>query len=95
MQTQLNLAFGLNTTPVVRLHRGKIYIYSPTSGSGSSVLITDITLFAAIGIISIEQSSAGVTYGYMEPGHVFQNSSLVEFPALPIVGDIYECITVG
>ncbi len=97
IQTQLTAALP-TTTPKVKVHHGKLYFWSPTSSTGSSVVVADtITtpLFAALGATLIDNTNIGANYAYIEPGVVFQNSRLVELSALPFAGDVYECITVG
>jgi hypothetical protein len=83
------------TRPQVNLRHGKLQLWSPTNGTGSSVTVTDSTLFAALGVSSIYNSPVGIEYGYKELGSIFQQSNLIDLVSLPTPGYVYECILVG
>lgn len=72
-----------------------LYIYSPTSGVGSSVVVTDVSLLSTLPItLTIDNSTTGVDYSYHEVGFPFNNSKVIDLLSLPIVGDVYEFINI-
>lgn len=95
IQTAFSTAFPSNP-PVIRYFHGNWYIYSPTSGAGSSINITDTGMFAALSPnSSVVTTVTGVDYGYEEVGTPFTRSSHVRLPSLPTIGDVYELINIG
>lgn len=72
-----------------------LYIYSPISGVGSSVVVTDVSLLSNIPVtLTIDNSTTGVDYSYHEIGFPFNNSKVIDLLSLPIIGDVYEFINI-
>lgn len=90
IQNGLNSAYPV-VSPTIVIVDGKWHIYSPTSGSGSSVVFTDITLLAELNA-TVFSSEVGATYGFSENGHPFNNSQSISLASWPTVGDVYEII---
>lgn len=91
IQTQFNAAF-INPPKIV-IRDNNWYVYSPTSGVGSSITITDVNLITSVSPrASITTVDVGANYGYTEVGYPFDRSSIIRLPVLPTIGEVYEII---
>lgn len=76
------------------IHEGGLSIISETSGSSSSVSITDIDLFSSLsGNVTIDPPVAGITYDYTEIGQYgYNNNTQMQFTTILTAGNIIEFV---
>lgn len=74
------------------LEDGNILIVSDTSGTLSSVYITDVNLIAALPSSAIFNAPNGIEYTYSETGPLLSDSRVIDFVNLPIIGNVLEFI---
>ena len=78
-------------TPTIAVTDNSVHFYSGTLGTGSSILITNDTLFSAIAVYTYAYET-GADYGYTEHGTLFDLSNVVTLTTLPTIGEVYELI---
>lgn len=85
---------SLLTAPVTLTFIDSAYTFiSHTSGTGSEVTITDVTLFAAVaGAGAPINNSITVDYSYFEVGNTLSTSNSFTFHVAPAVGAVVEVI---
>lgn len=96
LQTSLDVQYPV-AAPKIKLHNGTIYIYSPTTGTGSSIVVTDVDLLTASASYLFAfavNDVIGADYGYKEIGIPFVTSQSASILTLPVVGDVYEFINI-
>jgi hypothetical protein len=87
--------YSFTPPPIITLYNGVIYIYSPSIGAGSSVVLTDVSLLTASTVYSFDVvNNIGIDYGYNELGNPYTTSNTVSILTLPVIGDIYEFINI-
>lgn len=91
----INTQFGtlISGAAIMFIEDSTIIVYSIASGATSQIVITDVSLFAALSSVpQIQNSPVGVTYSYAEIGIPSNTGTLVEFATLPTIGNVLEFI---
>lgn len=90
IRTELQTLYPSPNTPKITLKDDKIFITSQMIGTGSSVVVTDVSLFSLIVGTTINNDTIGTSYGYNEPGQLYLPSHHILLASLPSGGDLFE-----
>jgi hypothetical protein len=91
----INAEFISSVIPAIATFEDSaILIFSDTTGSGSSVVVADTGLFAALTSSFAISNIAGVTHDYSEDGPALADSTSITLPGVSAATDEFEIIRI-